>query len=41
MLDLKMGNVLLNGFKAAEPGDVHSIIARLADCGTSGFTIHF
>jgi len=33
--DLKMENVVLNGFQDEEPGNVRSIIARLADCGLS------
>jgi hypothetical protein len=35
-----MENILLNGFENAEPGDVRSIVARLADCGASKFTIY-
>lgn len=31
--DLKMENVVLNGFCNDNPGNVRSIIARLADCG--------
>jgi len=30
-----MENVVLNGFQDKEPGNVRSIIARLADCGLS------
>ncbi|RMZ76154.1 hypothetical protein DV738_g5124, partial [Chaetothyriales sp. CBS 135597] len=36
--DLKMENVLLNGFKNEKPGNVRSLIARIADCGTK---VHF
>ncbi len=39
ILDLKMENVLLNGFENGEPGDVRCIVARLADCGASTFSV--
>jgi hypothetical protein len=38
-IDLKMENVLLNGFENDAPGDICSIVARLADCGASKFTV--
>lgn len=31
--DLKMENVVMNGFDDEKPGDIRSIVARLADCG--------
>lgn len=34
-LDRKMENVVLNGFRDEESGDVRLIVARLADCGLS------
>lgn len=39
--DLKMENVVVNGFhdKGDGHGDVRSIIARLADCGASKFSV--
>jgi hypothetical protein len=39
LLDLKIENVLLKGFKRDAQGNLRSIIARLADCGTSTFMI--
>jgi hypothetical protein len=30
-----MENVVLNGFDDKQPGNIRSIIARLADCGSS------
>ena|SRR5271168_243122 len=32
-----MENVVLNGFNKKSPGDLRSIIVRLADCGASKF----
>ncbi|EPE30277.1 Protein kinase-like (PK-like) [Glarea lozoyensis ATCC 20868] len=31
--DLKMENILLNGFDNAAPGNIRAIVARLGDCG--------
>jgi hypothetical protein len=33
-----MENIVLNGFKKS-PGDLRSIIVRLADCGASKFVL--
>jgi hypothetical protein len=32
-----MENVVLNGFNEKRPGDLRSIIVRLADCGAGKF----